>query len=152
MKRYMVLALALAAPSLAMAAVEIDKGLMCEMSATTFFQPIVQRKLIKLQPYTVVDSISHFRATHDVFGPNRGGMRAFGMQVGAVFGYASGQMIFARGPGTEPPELYGVIVKESIANVRATLDSVGATQTKVRRVSATETAIYCEGIENENYR
>lgn len=72
-------------------------------------------------------------------------MNLYGMKVVAVLGYASGQLIFPRGPGTEPPETYGVIVKEGIANVQATLNSEGANRVRTRRISPNETAIYCEG-------
>jgi hypothetical protein len=136
-------ALALAAPTMASAAVNLDKGLMCDMSATNFFFPLVQRKLISIEPYAVEDSVSQFRP-HTPLGS--GGLRAFGMKVETVFGYARGQIMFLRGPGTEPPDIYGVIVKEGIANVQAQLNSVGASKARARRISSSQTAITCEGM------
>lgn len=145
MKRTAFLALCLATPALSFAAISVDKPMRCEMTATQFFQPLVQRRLISARPYYVEDSVNFFRPANWAFGTKDGDMFAFGMKVVAVFGYASGQMIFTRGPGTEPPDTYGVTVKEGIANVQATLNSEGATRARTRRISTNETAIYCEG-------
>jgi hypothetical protein len=140
LKKTAFLALCLAAPMMSTAAVSVNKPLSCEISATQFFQPLVQRKLINLRPYYVEDSVNFFRLSSAGFG-----MQVYGMKVTAVLGYASGQLMFERGPGTEPPDTYGVIVKEQIANVQATLNSEGATSVRTRRISPSETAIFCEG-------
>ena len=143
LKHHVLFALVLAAPTMAFAAVNLDKGLMCDMSATNFFYPLVQRKLISLEPYSIEDSVSYFRP-HTPLGS--GGLRAFGMKVETVFGYARGQIMFLRGPGTESPDVYGVIVREGIANVQAQLNSVAAYKAHTRRISSSETAITCEGM------
>lgn len=133
----------LAAPTMAFAAVNLDKGLTCDMSAAAFFAPMVQHKLISVEPVSIEDSISHFRPRMPL---GSGGMLAFGMKVDTVFGYARGQIMFLRGPGTEPADTYGVIVKEGIANVQAQLHSMGAHRAQTRRISSTRTAITCEGV------
>ncbi|HBF51647.1 MAG TPA: hypothetical protein DDX04_16330 [Massilia sp.] len=137
------MALALAAPSMAVAAVNLDKGLTCEMSATAFFSPIVQRRLIDIEPYAVEDSISQFRPRAQI---GKNALYAFGMKVETVFGYARDQIMFLRGPGTEPENTYGVVVKEGIANVQAQLNSMGVHRAQTRRISSSRTAITCEGV------
>lgn len=137
------LAMAFAVPTMACAAVPLDKGLMCEMSAAAFFSPMVQHKMISLEPFAVEDSISQFQPRAQ-FGQKS--MTAFGMKVETVFGYARGQIMFLRGPGTEPVDTYGVIVKEGIANVQAQLNSMGAHRAQTRRISSSRTAITCEGV------
>lgn len=143
LKKTALLALALAAPSMAAAAVNLDKGLMCDMSAATFFAPMIQHKLIDIEPVSVEDSISHFRPRTQLGGK---ALHAFGMKVETVLGYARGQIMFLRGPGTEPADTYGVIVKEGIANVQAQLNSMGAHRAQTRRISSSRTAITCEGV------
>jgi hypothetical protein len=142
LKHTALFALIFAAPTMALAAVNLDKGLTCGMAATDFFRPLVQHKLIDVDATSVEDSISYFRP-HVPLGS--GGMLAFGMKVESVFGYARGQIMFLRGPGTEPIDTYGVIVKEDISNVQAQLRSMGATRAQTRRISKSQTAITCEG-------
>lgn len=142
MKQTALLALALAVPSMA-SAVNLDKGLMCDMSAAAFFAPMVQHKLIDIEPIAVEDSINHFRPRTQL---GSKALLAFGMKVETVFGYARGQIMFQRAPGTEPADTYGVIVKEGIANVQAQLGSMGAHRALTRRISSSRTAITCEGV------
>ncbi len=146
MKRIALLAAVLTAPTMATAAIDIGKGLACEMPATEFFRPFVQRKLINIGTYRLEDSISYYQPIEKNLSHPKGGMLAFGMKVDTVFGYARGQLMFERGPGTEPSDTYGVIVKEGIANVQAQLNSVGANRAQTRRISSTRTAIICEGV------
>jgi hypothetical protein len=143
LKQIALLALILSTSATASAALNIDKALSCDMPASDFFRPLVQRKLISAEANSIEDSISYFRP-HMPFGS--GGMLAFGMKVESVIGYARGQIMFLRGPGTEPVDTYGVIVKEEIANVQAQLRSMGATRVQTRRISKSQTAITCEGV------
>jgi hypothetical protein len=115
----------------------IDKAFFCNMSTVQFFQPLVQRSLINVKPYAVVDSVSYFHPT--TFNQ----ISLFGIPVEAFFGYADDQILFVRGPGTAPPEIYGVIVRESVANVRVQLDSYGAKRAEVNRIDSNRTAVAC---------
>jgi hypothetical protein len=115
----------------------IDKAFFCNMSTTQFFQPLVQLGVLNVKPYAVEDSVSYF---HPKFFNQ---ISLFGIQVEAFFGYAENQIMFTRGPGTAPPELYGVIVRESIANVQAQLNANGATLAKVNRIDSNRTAVAC---------
>lgn len=140
------LALFFGAHTLAYSATNLDKAFGCTMSASQFFTPLVQQKLIESRPYQIEDSISYFRPINLFLGKTRGGMLVYGMQVDSVFGYARGQMFFLRGPGTEPAEVYGAIVRDGIANVQAQLNSMGITRARTNRVSGSLTAVICEGI------
>lgn len=115
----------------------IDKAFFCNMSTTQFFQPLVQLGVLNVKPYAVEDSVSYFHPKffNQIF--------LFGIQVEAFFGYADNQIMFTRSPGTAPPELYGVIVRESIANVQAQLNANGATLAKVNRIDSNRTAVAC---------
>jgi hypothetical protein len=140
------LALALALPCAAQA-IELGKGLMCEISAADFFQPLVQRRIIDINPYVVEDSVNYFHPTNrQLIMKKADRLLAFDMKVNAVFGYARDQVMFRRGPGTEPPNIFGVIVNESIGNVQAQLSNVGAYKAKTRRVTSNTTEIFCEDI------
>jgi hypothetical protein len=145
-KKYALCAVIAAAPSLAPAATVLDKALMCHMTATDFFTPLAQRGLMEMTAYSIEDSINYFHVTqkHQPLKKDSGTV-VFGLPVEAVFGYIRGQLLFRRSPGTEPADMYGVVVRDGIGNVRATLDSVGARDAKVRRIDNRTTEIICEG-------
>lgn len=139
MLRRLFIVVFLLSPSIAFSSTKLDQAMFCDMTSTNFFYPLVQKELISLKPYKVEDSINYFRVK--IFKP----LSAFGMPVQAVFGWSETQMIFVRGPGTSPPEIYGILVNEGIGDVQATLNSVGATKAKVSRVEKSITAITCTG-------
>ena len=140
------LALSILLPATAFS-VEIGGGLTCNSSVSDFFQPLVQRNLIEMKPFMVDDSVSYFHPTNrQLIMKKSDRILAFDMKVNSVFGYGSGQAMFRRGPGTEPPDIYGVVVNEGIGNVQAQLNSAGAYNAKTRRITSNTTEIFCEVI------
>ena len=120
-------------------AFELDGALYCNSSVREFFGPLVQNRLIASHPFAVNDSVNVFKPgllAH---------LTAFHMKVAAVFGYTDDPLLFVRGPGTAPPDQYGVVVRESIANVQAALASVGATSAQIRLIGPSLTEIACAG-------
>ncbi|WP_164462594.1 MULTISPECIES: hypothetical protein [Burkholderia cepacia complex] len=120
-------------------AVELGKALYCNLSVRNFFAPLVQRHLISARPVTVYDSINSFRPTPFSH------LTAFRMNVTAVYGYTNDPLLFERGPGTPPPDEYGVVVREDIANVQAVLNSAGATSARTLFLGRGLTEISCSG-------
>lgn len=114
----------------------IDNALACNVTATEFFTPLIQGELLNIKPYSVDSSISFFKPK--LFKR----ITAFGMPVVSVFGYAKDQVMFIK-TDARTEEIYGVIVKESIANVQAQLNAVGATKAKINRVDSSSTSITC---------
>lgn len=141
-----IIACAFLAPC-AHAASNISKQLMCNMTAAEFFTPLTRFGLIDFNAIKNEDSISYFRILKMPPGAIRPEVvMAFGMNVKAVFGYVEDQMLFRRGPGTQPPNTFGVVVDGSAELAKQKLDSVGAYKTKVRSLSNTTTEIFCEDI------
>ncbi|MES2163368.1 MAG: hypothetical protein V4476_19615 [Pseudomonadota bacterium] len=138
LKRYMA-ALALGLPFVAQAAESLPMS--CDLSVKAFFAPLVQRDLIARKPYMVDDhSLNHFKPR--LLKP----LAVYGMPVSDVMGYADDPLLFIRKGDRPDGDVYGVIVKESIANVQAQLASVGATQARTYRIDARSTAIACKGV------
>lgn len=135
LKKYGI-ALALALPLVAHAGHEID---VCGQSVTAFFAPLVEKRLIIKKPYKVSDSsINHFRPN---FFAN---MSAYGMPVTSVFGYTDNPLFFEK-RGQSSQDVYGVIVKEGLADTLAQLASVGAVDARAFRVDSQSTLILCKG-------
>lgn len=125
------------APVAANAAQALDMS--CGSSVAEFFAPLVQQRLISTRPYKVTPgSVNIFRPR--LFA----GLKVYGLPVVDVFGYSNDPLLFIQRPGSGL-EIYGVIVRESIANVQAQLNSVGATEAKTYRIDAKRTAIACKG-------
>lgn len=121
----------------AQAAHSVD--LSCGDSVSAFFAPLVQKRLIDPKPIRVAEgSVNHFRPKF------MSRLDAYGMPVVEVFGYGTDPLLFMQ-RGDQNREVYGVIVREGIANVQAQLNSVGATEAKTFRVDARNTAIVCKG-------
>jgi hypothetical protein len=75
-------------------------------------------------PYVVSDSVSFFRLNKP--------MNVLGFSPVAVFGFQQGySRLFARGPGTAPPEMVGIIVRADVASVKARLEKLGINNLRV---------------------
>jgi hypothetical protein len=87
--------------------------------------PKAGKLLIELQrtgfigrTYTVVDTVSYFKL--------RRPLKVWSFAPVAVFGWEGGfEKFFERGPGTSPPEMIGIVVRESIPTVKAKLKTLG---------------------------
>jgi hypothetical protein len=135
LKKY-VAALALALPLAAQAGQEIG---VCGQSVTSFFAPLLQQRLIAKTPFKVSESsVNHFKA--NLFA----NMSAYGMPVISVFGYSDNPLFFVK-RGEPSQDVYGVIVKEGLANTQAQLASVGAVDARAFRVDSRSTLILCKG-------
>lgn len=135
-------ALALSLPLLAHAATDID--MRCGLSVRDFFAPLVQQRLIMKEAYSVAESsVNHFR-------PNFfAGLSAHGMKVTSVFGYTNDPLFFKKRGNPDQPmsqDIYGVVVKEGLADTQAQLAAVGATGARAMRIDTKSTAILCEGV------
>ena len=68
--------------------------------------------------YVVEDSVSYFKLKKPLSVWNFSPVAVFGFELG----YSH---IFVRGPGTAPPEMVGIVVREDVASVKAKLQSLG---------------------------
>lgn len=144
MQKKHVILLALLLPCVASAA-DVSRLFTCDMGAVEFFKPLVQRRLIDLNAYKNEDSISYFRLIKMKPGMNKvAEATAFGMQVTGVIGYVSDQMLFRRGPGTEPMNTYGFVVTGDVEKVKAGLSAMGANKAVATQAEKNTTEIYCE--------
>lgn len=129
--------LALGLPLAASAAEPLTMA--CDISTRSFFEPLVQNRLIKTKPFKVAEhSVNYFEPR--LFKR----LTVYGMPVVYVFGYADDPLLFIKN-GQQDREGYGVIVRESIANVQAQLHSVGADQAQTYRLDSNNTVILCKG-------
>ena len=68
--------------------------------------------------YQVMDTVSYFKL--------RRPLKVWSFAPVAVFGWEAGYpKFFDRGPGTSPPEMIGIVVKESVPSVNAKLEKLG---------------------------
>ena len=68
--------------------------------------------------YVVMDTISYFKL--------RRPLKVWSFSPVAVFGWQGGfEKFFERGPGTSPPEMIGIVVRESLADVKPKLQKLG---------------------------
>lgn len=126
--------------SLSVNATSLDSAMFCNITALAFFQRLMFGNIINAKPYRSEDNIFYFH-------PNPKFLKllsAYGMHVSSVFGFASDQLMFPRGPGAAD-DIYGVIVNESIANVQAQLHSMGSTSARTYRIDKITTSITCYG-------
>lgn len=130
------MALALSLPLVAHAGQEIS---VCGQSVSSFFAPLVQNRLIVTKPFKVAEtSINYFRPHLLVK------LSAYGLPVTSVFGYTDDPLFFVKkGPSTQ--DVYGVVVKEGLANTLAQLDSAGAVDARAFRIDSNSTLILCKG-------
>ncbi|WP_373987020.1 hypothetical protein [Duganella sp. BuS-21] len=139
MFKKIVCAHALGLPLFACAAVPLSMD--CTSTVRDFFAPLVQGDLIARKPYIVDQhSLNHFKPK--LFKP----LTVYGLPVIYVLGYANDPLLFINKGSPPDADVYGVIVKEGIANVQAQLTSVGAVQARTYRVDAQLTAIICKGV------
>lgn len=132
-------ALAFGLPLAALASEPVDMS--CNMSVKSFFAPLVQRHLIDTKPYLVDEhSRNYFRPKMFAH------LAAYGMQVTGVVGSADEPLLFIKKGNAPGGDLYGVIVRESIANVQAQLNSAGVTAAKAFRFDGRQTIITCLGV------
>lgn len=112
----------------------------CDQSVKEFFAPLVQNQAIETPAYKIDDGyLNMFKLRPFVR------LDAYGMPVSSVFGYTDEPLLFKRMEGSHSADVYGVTVKESIANVQAQLTAVGATSAKTLRIDRNTTAIACKG-------
>jgi hypothetical protein len=133
------LLIALAAASLNAHAYKLDRMLNCDQSVADFFAPLVQAHAIRTPAdHIAADGNNVFRKTRD------DSLTFYGMPVGWVWGYTNDPLLFQHTAGTNPPDNYGLFVQAPIADVQATLQSIGAVHAQVRRMDANATAIICQ--------
>jgi hypothetical protein len=142
--RSFVAALALGTPIFACAAVPLIVD--CNSTVRDFFAPLIQQDLIARKPFMVDQlSVNHFKPRF--LKP----LAAYGMPVTEILGFANDPLLFTNKNSTPGQEVYGVLVKEGIANVQAQLQSVGVTNARTFRVASLSTLILCKGISDENH-
>lgn len=132
------IALSFLLPTFALASNEIDMS--CGQTVKAFFEPLVQRRLIGTKPMSVEQSTSINHFSPIVFA----NITAYGMPVRSVFGYTNEPLFFTN-TGGNTREVYGVIVKEGIANVQAQLRSAGVENAQTFRADGRSTIILCNG-------
>jgi len=76
--------------------------------------------------YMVMDTISYFKL--------RRPMKVWSFTPVAVFGWEGGyEKFFERGPGTSPPEMIGIVVRDSVADVKTELQKLGIENLEVEQ-------------------
>jgi len=116
----------------------LDEAFKCDRSTADFFSPLVQRQLLNPKAIVVVDSVNYFKPK--LFKK----LTVYGLPVIQVYGWADNQVMFIKSPGNQTPsELYGVVVREGVANVQAQLNSFGSKAVAIR-VEEGQTAITCK--------
>ena len=110
----------------------------CDLSPKAFFEPLIQSQLLQPKPFKVVNSVNFFKPK--LFKH----ITVLGLPVEFVYGFVQDQIMFIHGSQSHD-EVYGVIVKESVANVQAQLTANGITKAKINRLNAELTQITCFG-------
>jgi hypothetical protein len=133
-------AAALAVP-LAAHAYQLDRTMSCDMTVRGFFAPLVQQSAIQMPAEKVSPTGANFfkKSADD-------SLTFFNMTVGYVVGYTDEPLLFKPPADGHAPDFqgYGFVVQAPIAEVQATLASVGYTKPKVRRLEPNVTYLYCE--------
>lgn len=114
--------------------------LRCDQSVKEFFAPLIQARVINPKPASV--------ETHSVNVFNvrlLSKVMAHGLPVLQVVGYTDDPLLFTRND-PDTVDLYGVVVRESVANVQTHLNSIGATKAGVLRLDAQRTVVICKGV------
>jgi hypothetical protein len=152
LNKFPIAVLLFAAPIFAFGAPAVG-GMRCDMTAQSFFEPLMQDGVIDLKPVRIERYVSYFglTAAKSKHRFSKKWMQentptAFGIPVEAVFGYVGGQLAFAQDPERQTADVYGVIVSDGIANVQAQLRSVGADRAQTLRVDSNKTIIICKGV------
>ncbi|CAG4928212.1 hypothetical protein [Paraburkholderia saeva] len=122
-------------------AYKLDRTMDCSMTVRDFFTPLVQAHAIQT-PASMIGpkGANYFKKTSD------NALTFFNMTVGWVVGYTNEPLLFTPpSDGTIPNfQGYGFYLQAPIAEVQATLASVGATAAQVRRIEPNVTYVYCE--------
>ena len=131
-------ALVISAPS-AVHAAPHPVDMSCGMTVKAFFAPLVQNRILNPKQVQITDrSVNYFQPR--LFKE----IAVYGIPVVYVFGYTDEPLLFVNN-GNSQWDTYGVVVRESIANVQAQLNSMQATAAQTYRVDARTTAITCKG-------
>jgi hypothetical protein len=122
------------------AAVTFENQLKCKSNpkAGKILTTLRRQRFIS-KTYMVMDSVSYFRL-HKPF-------RILGFNSLAVFGFQQGYRMFERGPGTAPPEMIGIVVRESPKTVSMRLQKLG-----VRNLHVEEAELDLNGNLNKSKR
>ena len=133
-----VAALALLFPLVSHAAYNVEMN--CSASVRDFFGPLVQQSIILSKPTQIIpdNSVNFFSLA-----PGQQ-MTVYGIPVVSVFGFADDPLLFIR-KTNNMGYVYGVLVREKVADVRAQLDTFGATKARAALTKNGLTAIACEG-------
>lgn len=136
--RLFVSALALSLPFAALAAEAVDMS--CNATVKEFFAPLIQNRIINPKPFNVEpgSSTNHFKISAFK------SVTAYGIPVIEVFGYTDEPLLFVKS-GNPQFDLYGVRVREGVANVQAQLNSFGATKARAYRIDGASSIIICKG-------
>jgi hypothetical protein len=111
----------------------------CGQTVKAFFAPLVQQHLIRTKPFRIgPGSVNHFEPRL------LKSMDFYGLPVVEVFGYTNEPLLFIQ-QGPAEQDVYGVVVRESIANVQAQLNSMSAYGARTIRLDAQKTIIMCKG-------
>lgn len=133
-----IFAVALAAIGCSCGAAEL-RNLNCDLSVKSFFTPLIQGNVIERVAYRVhADSTNFFRPA-----PSQR-ITAYGLPVVEVFGYTDEPLLFQKGQ-SQRTDIFGVVVRESVANVQAQLKSFRAEKATAFRIDSQFTAIACRG-------
>lgn len=133
-------ALAMCAP-LAATAAPVALDMSCTSTVKAFFAPLIQDNVINPKPFriTAQSSLNHFQPRL------LKSMHVYGMPVVEVFGYTNEPLLFVNNGTPMQQDVYGAVVRESIANVQAQLNSMGATSARTVRLDREQTIIICKG-------
>lgn len=84
----------------------------------------LSRKRFISKTYVVQDSISYYRLKRP--------MSVLGFNPVAVFGFQQGyDNFFLRSPGTAPPEMVGIITRDSVSSAKTRLSKLGLKNVRV---------------------
>lgn len=138
MIRKYVTALAISMPFAAHATIPVQMS--CDMTVKEFFAPLIQQNLIDSKPFKVEGpSVNYFKP--HIFRQ----LTVYGMPVANVVGATNEPLLFLSN-GSQGKDLFGVVVREGIANVQAQLNSVAAKDMSTYRVDTHTTIILCKGV------
>ncbi|KFL54387.1 hypothetical protein JM78_04625 [Burkholderia pyrrocinia] len=96
-------------------------------------------------------TLKHPRLADLTYFPAKKGVEFKGLPVYGVFGYQSDSRLFERGPGTEPPHIYGITIEGTVAGgevlVRGSRARVSPTPFDLRGHAFID--ISCEPVDRE---
>jgi len=143
---FFVFSAAMLVPTLASAhSTLVDDQFDCTSDPHTFISTLIDNKSIGPKPSRVeANSVNAYRPVEG----NR--LRAFGLPIYAVFGFARDDTLFARGSGKDPSDpVYGVVVSAPATTVRERLREHHSDAQVKAVVPLVLTAIVCEHAERQ---